>query len=153
MKKITPCLLFTSEAEEAANFYTSVFPNSKLGEITRYGTDEAALTAAFTLEDQEFIALNGPDVAFSESVSFMVLCEDQDEVDRYWDALTADGGEESVCGWLKDKYGMSWQIVPKALLELTTSPDRERAQAAMDAMMKMKKIEIAELEQAVAATV
>ena len=83
----------------------------------------------------------------------MVLCEDQDEVDRYWDALTADGGEESVCGWLKDKYGMSWQIVPKALLELTTSPDRERAQAAMDAMMKMKKIEIAELEQAVAAAV
>ena len=156
MKKITPWLWFDTEAEEAANFYTSVFPNSKIGEITRYGSagprpEGMVLTVGLELDGQEFAALNGgPDFPFNEAVSFLVSCEDQEEVDRYW-ATLSEGGEEGPCGWLKDRYGLSWQIIPKRLNELLGDPDRERAQRAMAAMLKMGKIEIDELERAAAA--
>jgi predicted 3-demethylubiquinone-9 3-methyltransferase (glyoxalase superfamily) len=156
MKKITPWLWFDTEAEEAANFYTSVFPNSKIGEITRYGSagprpEGMVLTVGLELDGQEFAALNGgPDFTFNEAVSFLVSCEDQEEVDRYW-ATLSEGGEEGPCGWLKDRYGLSWQIIPKRLNELLGDPDRERAQRAMAAMLKMGKIEIDELERAAAA--
>ena len=155
MKKITPWLWFDTEAEEAANFYTSVFPNSKIGEITRYGSagprpEGMVLTVGFELDGQEFVALNGgSDFTFNEAVSFLVSCEDQEEVDRYW-ATLSEGGEEGPCGWLKDRYGLSWQIIPKRLNELLGDPDRERAQRAMAAMLKMGKIEIDELERAAA---
>jgi predicted 3-demethylubiquinone-9 3-methyltransferase (glyoxalase superfamily) len=155
MNKVTPCLWFDTEAEEAAQFYTSVFPNSKMGEITHYGSagpreEGMVLTVEFELEGQEFVALNGgPDFKFNEAVSFQVLCEDQDEVDKYWTTL-ADGGEEGPCGWLKDRFGLSWQIVPKRLYELLNDPDREKSQRAMAAMLEMKKIEVEELERAAA---
>ena len=156
MQKITPWLWFDTEGEEAARFYASVFPNSKVGEITRYGSagprpEGTVMTVSFELEGQPFVALNGgPEFGFTEAVSFQVLCEDQDEVDRYWDAL-ADGGEEGPCGWLKDRYGLSWQIVPKALFELLEDPDKEKAQRVTEAMLQMGKIEVAGLEQAAAA--
>jgi predicted 3-demethylubiquinone-9 3-methyltransferase (glyoxalase superfamily) len=156
MKKITPWLWFDTEAEEAAKFYTSVFPNSKIGEITHYGSagprpEGTVLTVSFELEGQDFVALNGgPDFKFNEAVSFLVSCEDQEEVDRYWKTLS-EGGEEGPCGWLKDRYGLSWQIVPKRLDELLGDPDRERAQRVMAAMLEMGKIEIDELERAAAA--
>jgi predicted 3-demethylubiquinone-9 3-methyltransferase (glyoxalase superfamily) len=156
MRKITPWLWFDTEAEEAAEFYTSVFPNSKLGEITRYGSagprpEDMVMTVAFELEGQQFVALNGgPDFKFNEAVSFQVSCENQDEVDSYWKALS-EGGEEGPCGWLQDRYGLSWQIIPTRLYELLADPDRERAQRVMDAMLKMGKIEIDELERAAAA--
>jgi predicted 3-demethylubiquinone-9 3-methyltransferase (glyoxalase superfamily) len=153
---ITPWLWFDTEGEDAANFYVSVFPNSKVGEITRYGSagprqEGTAMTVSFELDGQEFVALNGgPDFTFTEAVSFQVLCKDQDEVDKYWDTLS-EGGEEGPCGWLKDKFGLSWQIVPQALYELLNDPDPERAQRAMAAMLEMKKIVVADLEQAAAA--
>ena len=156
MQKITPWLWFDTEGEEAARFYASVFPNSEVGEITRYGSagprpEGTVMTVSFELEGQPFVALNGgPEFAFTEAVSFQVLCEDQDEVDRYWDAL-AEGGEEGPCGWLKDRYGLSWQIVPKALFELLEDPDKEKAQRVTEAMLQMGKIEVAGLEQAAAA--
>jgi predicted 3-demethylubiquinone-9 3-methyltransferase (glyoxalase superfamily) len=156
MQKITPCLWFDMEGEEAAQFYTSVFPNSKIVEVTRYGSagprpEGTVMTVSFALDGQRFIALNGgPDFTFNEAISFEVDCESQEEVDKYWDALT-DGGEEGPCGWLKDRYGVSWQIVPKVLYELIGDPDREKSQRVMAAMLKMKKIEIAELERAAAA--
>ena len=156
MQKITPWLWFDTEGEEAARFYASVFPNSKVGEITRYGSagprpEGTVMTVSFELEGQPFVALNGgPEFGFTEAVSFQVLCEDQDEVDRYWDAL-AEGGEEGPCGWLKDRYGLSWQIVPKALFELLDDPDKEKAQRVTEAMLQMGKIEVAGLEQAAAA--
>ncbi|HEU0335643.1 MAG TPA: VOC family protein [Gaiellaceae bacterium] len=156
MQKITPWLWFDTEGEEAARFYTSVFPNSKLGEITRYSSagprpEGTVMTVSFELEGQPFVALNGgPEFGFTEAVSFQVLCDDQDEVDRYWDTLT-EGGEEGPCGWLKDRYGLSWQIVPKALFQLLDDPDKEKAQRVTEAMLQMGKIEVAGLEQAAAA--
>jgi len=157
MPEISPWLWFDTEGEDAARFYTSVFPNSKIGEITRYGSagprDEGTvMTVGFELDGQEFFALNGgPDFKFNEAVSFQVLCKDQDEVDHYWDTLSGDGGEEGPCGWVKDKFGLSWQIVPSRLNELLSDSDPKKAQAAMAAMLEMKKIVIADLEQAAAA--
>jgi predicted 3-demethylubiquinone-9 3-methyltransferase (glyoxalase superfamily) len=156
MQKLTPCLWFDTEGEEAAKFYTSVFPNSKIVEVTRYGSagprDEGTvMTVSFELDGQRFTALNGgPDFTFSEAISFEVSCDSQEEVDRYWSTLS-EGGEEGPCGWLKDKFGVSWQIVPKVLIELITDPDQEKAQRVMAAMLKMRKIEIDELERAAAA--
>ena len=156
MTDITPCLWFDTDGEEAARFYTSVFPNSKILEISRYGEAgprEAGtvMTVGFELNGQRFLALNGgPEFTFSEAISFQVSCRDQDEVDAYWSKLSA-GGEEGPCGWLKDRFGVSWQIVPTALPELLGSPDPETSQRVMRAMLKMKKIEIGELERAAAA--
>ena len=156
MQKITPCLWFDTEGEEAAQFYTSVFPNSRIVEVTRYGSagprpEGSVMTVHFELDGQSYIALNGgPDFKFNEAISLEVTCESQEEVDSYWSRLTADGGEEGPCGWLKDKYGVSWQIVPKVLTELITDPDQAKAQRVMAAMLQMKKIEIAELEKAAA---
>ena len=152
-EKITPWLWFDTEGEEAAEFYTSVFPNSKIGHISRYGSagprpEGTVMTVSFELDGQKFVALNGgPDFTFNEAVSFKVDCETQEEVDSYWNTLS-EGGEEGPCGWLKDKFGLSWQIVPTRLEELLSDPDRERAQRVMEAMLSMGKIEIAELERA-----
>ena len=155
-KKITPCLWFDTEGEEAATFYTSVFPNSRIVHIARYGSagprpEGTVMTVDFELDGQPFVALNGgPDFTFNEAISFQVSCADQDEVDTFWSALS-EGGEEGPCGWLKDRFGVSWQIIPTALPELLSDPDPERAQRAMQAMLGMKKIEIAALEKAAAA--
>ena len=155
MENITPCLWFDTEGEDAANFYTSIFPNSKIRDIARYGSagpraEGTVMTVSFELDGQEFVALNGgPNFEFTEAISFQVSCKDQDEVDRYWNELSA-GGEEGPCGWLKDKFGLSWQIVPTALLELLSNPDKEKAQRVMAAMLEMKKIQIDELERAAA---
>jgi predicted 3-demethylubiquinone-9 3-methyltransferase (glyoxalase superfamily) len=155
MQKITPYLWFDTEGEDAAAFYTSVFPNSKVGHVARYGAagprpEGMAMTVSFELDGQEFVALNGgPDFTFNEAISFQVSCKDQEEVDAFWSKLS-EGGEEGPCGWLKDKFGVSWQIVPTRLLELLEDPDRERSQRVMQAMLKMKKIEIDALEQAAA---
>jgi len=152
---ISPFLWFDTEAEEAAKHYTSIFPNSRITDVTHYGSagprDEGTvMTVAFELDGQRFVALNGgPDFSFTEAVSFAVNCETQAEVDEYWSKLS-NGGEEGPCGWLKDRFGLSWQIVPKRLMELLTDPDRDRAQRAMAAMLKMGKIQIDELEQAAA---
>jgi predicted 3-demethylubiquinone-9 3-methyltransferase (glyoxalase superfamily) len=156
MKKITPNLWFDTEGEEAAKFYTSVFPDSKITGVTHYGSagprpEGTVMTVSFELNGQEFLALNGgPDFKFTEAVSFEVPCENQDEVDTYWSKLS-EGGEEGPCGWLKDRYGLSWQIVPTRLVELIEDPDREKAQRVMAAMLKMGKIQIDELERAAAA--
>jgi predicted 3-demethylubiquinone-9 3-methyltransferase (glyoxalase superfamily) len=148
MKKITPFLWFDSEAEEAMIFYVSVFKNSKVGGVSR-GTDGKAFAVTFELDGQEFMGLNaGPQFKFNESVSFYVNCEDQAEVDYYWDKLTADGGEESMCGWLKDKYGLSWQIIPKQLVELMGDSDPAKAQRVTQAMLKMQKIIVSDLQKA-----
>ena len=148
MKKITPFLWFDTQAEEAMNFYVSVFKNSKAGNISR-GPDGKAFIVNFELDDQEFMGLNaGPQFKFNESVSFYVNCETQEEVDYYWEKLTADGGEESMCGWLKDKYGLSWQIIPQALGELMGDPDPIKAQRVMQAMLQMRKIDVAGLQRA-----
>jgi predicted 3-demethylubiquinone-9 3-methyltransferase (glyoxalase superfamily) len=157
MPKITPCLWFDTEGEEAAKLYTSVFPNSKILDVSRYGSagprpEGTVMTVAFELNGQKFVALNGgPQYTFSEATSFQVSCRDQAEVDHFWNALS-DGGEEGPCGWLKDRFGLSWQIVPIRLPELLGDPDPGRAQRAMAAMLKMRKIVIDELEQAAAAT-
>jgi predicted 3-demethylubiquinone-9 3-methyltransferase (glyoxalase superfamily) len=153
MQKITPCLWFDTEGEDAANFYTSIFPNSKILDVSRYGSagprDEGTvMTVEFELDGTKFVALNGgPDFTFNEAVSFQVSCKDQDEVDEYWSKLSEDG-EEGPCGWLKDKFGLSWQIIPKALPELLGDPDPEKAQRVMAAMLNMGKIQIDELERA-----
>jgi len=153
MQKITPCLWFDTEAEEAANLYTSVFKNSRILDVARYGdagpgAEGSVMTVSFELEGQEFMGFNGgPEFNFNEAVSFQVHCETQDEVDEFWDRLT-EGGEESQCGWLKDRYGLSWQIIPTALPELLGDPDPEKAQRAMKAMLEMKKIDIAALRRA-----
>jgi predicted 3-demethylubiquinone-9 3-methyltransferase (glyoxalase superfamily) len=155
MQKIAPCLWFDSEGEEAARFYTSLFPNSRIVEIARYGEagprpEGMVMLVSFELDGQRFLALNGgPEFSFSEAISFQVDCESQEEVDTFWNTLS-EGGEEGPCGWLKDKFGVSWQIVPTVLPELLRDPDREKAQRVMGAMLKMKKIEIAELERAAA---
>jgi predicted 3-demethylubiquinone-9 3-methyltransferase (glyoxalase superfamily) len=155
MDKITPCLWFDGKAEEAARFYTTLIPNSRIESIemspgeTPSGPKDMVLTVNFTLAGRSFQGLNGgPDFKFNEAVSFTIDCEDQAEVDRYWAALTADGGEESVCGWLKDKFGVSWQVVPRRLPELINGPDREAAARVLEAMLKMVKIDVAELERA-----
>ena len=155
MPRPTPCLWFDTEGEDAARFYTSVFPNSRIVDIARFGDAgprEAGtvMLVSFELDGQPFTALNGgPDFTFSEAVSFQVDCADQVEVDRYWETLS-DGGEQGPCGWLKDRFGLSWQIVPTRLTELLADPDRERSQRVMKAMLGMRKIEIAELEAAAA---
>ena len=156
MPTITPFLWFDTQSEEAATFYTSVFPNSKIVEVTRYGSagpraEGMVMTVVFELDGQRFTALNGgPSFTFSEAISFEVSCKDQEEVDMYWSKLSA-GGEEGPCGWLKDRFGVSWQIVPTLLSELIADPDREKAQRVMAAMLQMRKIEIDELERAAAA--
>ena len=156
MQKITTCLWFDTEGEDAARFYTSVFPNSKLGQIARYGSagprpEGSVMTVNFELNGQEFVALNGgPNYTFSEAISFQVFCETQEEVDAYWSKL-AEGGEEGPCGWLKDRFGVSWQIIPTALPRLLGDPDRAKSQRVMEAMLGMRKIEIDELERAAAA--
>ena len=154
---ITPCLWFDDQGLEAAEFYTSVFPNSRITQVSYYG--EAApgkagtvLTVAFELDGKPFTALNGgPEFTFSEAISFQISCADQDEVDRYTDRLIADGGEQGPCGWVKDKYGLSWQVIPRQLVELIGTGEGETAQRVMAAMLKMHKIDIAELERAAAA--
>jgi predicted 3-demethylubiquinone-9 3-methyltransferase (glyoxalase superfamily) len=154
MHKITPFLWFDSQAEDAANFYVSVFKNSKITAISRYteggpGPAGSVMTVAFELDGQPFTALNaGPAFKFTEAISFTVSCKTQEEVDYYWNTLTAAGGQASDCGWLKDKYGLSWQITPSVLIELLNSPDRAKAKRVMDAMMTMKKIDIAALQRA-----
>ena len=157
MDKISPCLWFDGKAEEAATIYTSLFPNSRIESIekspgeTPSGPAGMVLSVNFSLQGRTFIALNGgPDFTFNEAISLSIDCDDQAEIDRYWDALLADGGEPSVCGWLKDKYGVSWQVIPRRLPELLRSPDREAADRALQAMLKMVKIDVAELEAAAA---
>jgi predicted 3-demethylubiquinone-9 3-methyltransferase (glyoxalase superfamily) len=153
MPKITQFLWFDSQAEEAANFYVSIFKNSKILAIARYGKsgpgpEGSAMTVEFQLDGQRFVALNGgPHFKFTEAISFVIGCETQQEVDEYWEKLS-EGGEESVCGWLKDKYGLSWQIVPSVMSKLLGDKDAEKANRVMGAMLKMKKIVIADLEQA-----
>lgn len=154
MQKITPYLWFNNNAEEAINFYMSIFKNAKILNVSRYPEGGPApagmlLTATFQLEGQEFLALNGgPQYQFTEAVSFLVNCETQAEVDDLWAKLTADGGEEGPCGWLKDKFGLSWQIIPTILGTLLSDPDPAKAQRAMQAMLQMKKIDIAGLKRA-----
>ena len=153
MQKITPFLWFDDQAEEAAKLYTSIFENSRIVKVAQYGEagpgkPGSAMTVEFELEGQGFVGLNGgPAHRFTEAVSFSVTCETQDEVDELWTKLS-DGGEEGPGGWLKDRFGLSWQIVPEALPRLLTDPDREKAQRVMEAMLQMGKIEIAELERA-----
>lgn len=148
MKKITPFLWFDTEAEEAMNLYISIFKNSKVLRVTP-GPNGRAMSVNFELEGQEFIGLNaGPQFKFNEAISFLVSCNSQAEVDELWEKLTADGGEEGNCGWLKDKYGLSWQIIPTALNEMLSDPDPEKAGRAMQAMLKMNKIDLQGLKQA-----
>jgi predicted 3-demethylubiquinone-9 3-methyltransferase (glyoxalase superfamily) len=153
MSKITPCLWFDTQGEEAATLYTSVFPNSTITGVTRYGSagprpEGTVMTVSFELDGQPFVALNGgPDFTFNEAISFQVDCDNSDEVDHYWDKLS-EGGEEGPCGWLKDRFGVSWQVVPRRLNELIEDPDQKKAQRVMAAMLSMGKIEIDELERA-----
>jgi len=153
-QKITPFLWFDSNAEEAMNFYVSIFKNSKILEVTRYGEagpgpKGTVMTGRFQLEGQELIALNGgPHFKFTEAISLFVDCENQEEVDHLWARLTAEGGAPSQCGWLKDRFGLSWQIVPSILPRLLADPDPGRSQRAMAAMLKMTKIDIAALKRA-----
>jgi predicted 3-demethylubiquinone-9 3-methyltransferase (glyoxalase superfamily) len=155
MRKVTPFLWFDTQAEEAANFYVSIFKNSKLGKVSRYGDAGpgragSAMTVEFELDGQPFIALNaGPQFKFNEAVSFSIDCKTQEEVDAFWQRLT-EGGEEGQCGWLKDKYGLSWQVNPTILGQMLSDPDREKANRVMQAMLKMKKINIATLKRAYA---
>jgi predicted 3-demethylubiquinone-9 3-methyltransferase (glyoxalase superfamily) len=159
IQKITPCLWFDSQAEEAAKFYVSLFDNSAIGAVTRYGKEGfevhsrpegSVLTVSFRLAGQEFTALNGgPHFKFTAAISFVVRCETQAEVDRYWQKL-GEGGDERAqqCGWLKDKYGLSWQIVPAALFEMMSGPDKEKSGRAMQAMLQMKKLDLPALRRA-----
>lgn len=150
-QKITTCLWFGDQLEEAIEFYASLFPDSKVAHVTP-GPDGKAVWASFNLAGQEFMGLNGARETFSETISLFVLCEDQEEVDDLWAKLTADGGEESMCGWLKDRFGVSWQIIPAALPRLLGDPDPDRAGRAMQAMLTMQKIDVAALEKAAAGT-
>ena len=154
--KIVPSLWFDTEAEEAAEFYTSVFPDARITDVSRYGAagprpEGMVMIVGFELFGREFYALNGGSNAKIEGpgISLMVECESQEELDGYWDRL-ADGGQEIACGWVTDRYGLAWQIIPRRLMELQADPDREKAQRVMAAMLKMKKIEIDELERAAA---
>jgi predicted 3-demethylubiquinone-9 3-methyltransferase (glyoxalase superfamily) len=156
-RRITPFLWFDTQAEEAARFYTTIFENARIKEITRYGaagrdthgmTAGSVMTVAFELEGQGFVALNGgPYFKFNEAVSFQIACETQDEIDYFWRALS-DGGEESRCGWLKDKFGLSWQVVPAILPHLLMGEDRAKCERVMGALMQMKKLDIAALQRA-----
>ena len=152
---LTTCLWFDTEGEEAARFYTSIFKDAKLGRIARYteagpGTPEAVMTVEFELNGQQFLALNGgPGRQFSEAISVVISCADQDEVDYYWGRL-AEGGQEVACGWVTDRYGLSWQVVPAVLMDLNTDPDRAKAARVFAAMLKMTKLDIATLEAAAA---
>ncbi|HYF33492.1 MAG TPA: VOC family protein [Chitinophagaceae bacterium] len=154
MQKITPFLWFDGQAEEAARLYTSIFPNSKVVSVKHWGEGtpfpkDQAMTVVFELQGQRFYAMDaGPEFNFTEAISMYVDCKDQQEVDYYWDRLTAGGGQEQPCGWLKDKFGLSWQIVPKALPEMLQDNDKAKAGRAMQAMMQMKKIDIATLQKA-----
>jgi predicted 3-demethylubiquinone-9 3-methyltransferase (glyoxalase superfamily) len=158
-QKISPCLWFDTQAEEAAKFYISVFANSRINRTSRYteaGRDVhgkepgSVLTVEFELDGQTFTALNGgPQFKFTEAVSFQIMCDSQDEIDRYWSRL-CDGGKESVCGWLKDRYGLSWQVVPSELVHMLTDANRGRAERVLTAVMKMKKFDVAALKRAYA---
>ena len=158
MQKINPFLWFDNQAEEAAKFYVSVFKNSKIDKVTRYPEEAAkkigrepgsVMTVEFTLDGVEFVGLNaGPQFKFTEAVSFAVMCDTQQEVDYYWEKLTADGGEPGVCSWLKDKFGLSWQVQPRLLIELLGDPDKAKSERVMNAMMEMDKIDIAALKKA-----
>ena len=154
MQKIVPNLWFDTEAEEAANFYLSVFENSRILNVTHYteaGPRETGMvmTVEWELDGQRFVGINGgPEFKFDEAVSFQINCKDQDEVDYYWEKLTADGGKESQCGWLTDKYGLSWQVTPEGMEELFADPDPERARRAMEAMLKMSKLDLDALRSA-----
>jgi predicted 3-demethylubiquinone-9 3-methyltransferase (glyoxalase superfamily) len=152
-QKIVPNLWFDTESEEAAEFYVSVFPNSRIVNVTHYtdaGPREAGtvMTVEFELDGQRFVAIDGgPEFKFDEAVSFAIECEDQEEIDYYWNTLT-EGGEESQCGWLKDRYGLSWQVVPTGMEEIFADPDKGRAERAMRALLGMKKLDIAALRSA-----
>ena len=154
MPKISPFLWFDTQAEEAANLYTSIFPNSKILAMARYGDSGpgpkgSVMTVQFQLDGQEIIALNGgPMYKFTEAFSLSVDCKTQEEVDRYWTKLTADGGQEGPCGWCKDKFGLSWQITPSLLGQMLSDTDRKKSARVMEAMMKMKKLDIAALKRA-----
>jgi predicted 3-demethylubiquinone-9 3-methyltransferase (glyoxalase superfamily) len=156
MQRIVPNLWFDTEAEEAASFYVSLFEDSRILRVVPYGEagpgePGSTMVVDFELLGQEYVAINGgPQFPFTEAVSFEVRCDDQAEVDRLWDALTVDGGQEVQCGWLKDRYGLSWQIVPSRWFELVTGPDQAKVESAMRAMLEMKKLDIAELERAYA---
>ena len=154
LSKIVPCLWFDTQGEEAANFWTGIFPNSRITSVTRYGSagprpEGMVMVVYFELDGQPFMALNGgPEFTFDEAISFQVYCGSQEEIDDYWTKLS-EGGEEGPCGWLKDKFGVSWQIIPTVLDELVNNPDPAVSQPAMAAMLGMKKIDIAELQRAV----
>jgi predicted 3-demethylubiquinone-9 3-methyltransferase (glyoxalase superfamily) len=155
MSKLTPCLWFNGTAEEAAQFYLSIFPDSRIDKIHRSAADNPSgsagdvLTVDFSLAGQPFIGLNGgPEFQFNEAVSFSIDCADQAEVDRYWAALVQGGGEHSVCGWLKDRFGVSWQVIPRQLPEMLDGPDREGAARAMKAMLEMTKLDVEKLREA-----
>ncbi|MGC4998329.1 MULTISPECIES: VOC family protein [unclassified Streptomyces] len=154
----TTCLWFDGQAEEAAHYYVSVFKDSGVGRVTRWseagpGEPGTVLTVEFTANGQKFVALNGgPEFKFSEAISFQILCADQREIDTYWTRLTEDGGEGGPCGWLKDKFGVSWQVCPERLLEMTSDPDPQKAARAFSAMMTMGKLDLAALEEAYAGT-
>ena len=157
MPAITPCLWFDGKAQDAVEFYASVFPDSRVDKVDRSvaetpsGPKGMVLTVEFTLSGQPFVGLNGgPDFQFNEAISFMVDCADQAEVDHYWEALTAGGGQPGPCGWLKDRFGVSWQVIPRRLNELIGGPDAAAAERAMKAMLQMSKIDVAELERAYA---
>jgi len=160
MEKITPFLWFDDQAEEAAKFYTSIFKNSKIDKITRYPKEAAekierepgsVMMVEFKLDDVEFVALNGgPQFKFNESVSFVVNCETQEEIDYFWEKLSADGGSTGVCSWLKDKFGLSWQVQPRLLIQMLADPDKAKAERVMNAMMEMDKIDIDRLKVAYA---
>jgi predicted 3-demethylubiquinone-9 3-methyltransferase (glyoxalase superfamily) len=157
MPGMTTCLWFNGQAEDAATFYASLFPDSRVGTVaastaeTPSGPKGMPLTVEFTLFGQPFVGLNGgPDFTFNEAISFQVHCKDQAEVDRYWDALTADGGEPGPCGWLKDRFGVSWQVIPTRLTDLIQGSDPAGAERAMKAMLAMSKIDVAEIERAYA---
>jgi predicted 3-demethylubiquinone-9 3-methyltransferase (glyoxalase superfamily) len=155
MDKITPVLWFDRNGEEAANFYVSLLPDSRIDRVTRApadypsGAEGDVITVDFTLAGRQYQVLNGgPQFPFTEAVSFMIHCEDQAEVDRLWDALTADGGEPVQCGWIKDRWGLSWQIIPREMLEMLGSDDRAGAERAMQAMLQMSKLDVAALRRA-----
>jgi len=155
MAKINPCLWYNMNAEEAANFYVTLFPDSRIDRVVRSptetpsGPEGTVLVVDYTLAGVKFMGLNGgPQFPFTEAVSFQVLTEDQEETDRLWDALVGNGGQESECGWLKDRWGLSWQITPRRLLELIGDPDHGRAKRAMDCMLTMRKIDIGAIERA-----
>jgi predicted 3-demethylubiquinone-9 3-methyltransferase (glyoxalase superfamily) len=154
MQKVTPFLSFDEQAEEAARFYVSLLPDSRIDRVTRSPMDTrggpagSVLMVEFTLAGTQYVALNAPQFAFTEAVSFMIACADQAETDRLWAALTADGGQEIACGWLRDRWGVSWQVTPTRLLELVTGPDRDRAARALASIGNMGKIDIAEVERA-----